>query len=180
MERRRFLLGLGAIPLAARSRASASQRAIEYRTMPDAIEVWTRQGRTGRLLQRVPSRQPSALITHQERDLLFVTNAVSEHEGLPTGSVESYAVDRQGRLHLLSRQALSLAAVEPNHLTLAPGGQHLIAASSKAKIYNVLPVGQDGILGRVTHALKLLDRPTDLGAVEFADGQLRRQYNQQR
>src|SRR4051794_4628740 len=132
------------------------------------------------------------------RDLLFVANAVGDHGGLPTGSVESYAVQAAtGKLKLISRQSLSLAATHPGHLALAPNGEHLIVASAGAGIYNVLPVSVDGKVGRVTLALKVLRTGARLHSfafdgsgrsvlgrdvegslvtvLSFADGQLKRQ-----
>jgi 6-phosphogluconolactonase (cycloisomerase 2 family) len=86
--------------------------------------------------------------------LLFVVNEVSEHQGLPTGSVESY--DIRGPRKLISRRSLSLSATLPKSLVLSPDGSFLVVAAYGGGIYNVLPVSSAGELGEVSQVLKVI------------------------
>jgi 6-phosphogluconolactonase (cycloisomerase 2 family) len=180
MRRRAFLSGLLAVPAGGllRGRAVASS-SLHYRSSGDAIEVCRRTIEGWRVVQRVRSRNPVALLHQADQGYLFAANAIGEFEGLPTGSVESYAVEASGRLRFVSRQPLSLAATYPGEVALAPGGRHLMVHSPATGIVSLLPLSADGSVGRVSHALKLIGANEGLKSVAFEGGQLRRLYNQQ-
>ena len=59
-----------------------------------------------------------------------------------------------GHLELISRQPLSLSAVEPRHLAVAPDGKHLVVAVYGGGAYNVLPVSEVGTIEAVTQVIK--------------------------
>ncbi len=102
----------------------------------------------------VASAAPVSLTLHPNRRFLYVVNEISRHEGLPTGTVEAYAVDADGKLAFANRRALSLSATEPRHLALSPNGRSALIAVDGGGAYNLLPIGEDGRLGRVTGILK--------------------------
>ncbi len=101
------------------------------------------------------SANPSFFALDSFRNRLFVVNDIDEYEGLPMGSVESYAVaPSAGRLQLIGRQPLSLSAIGPKHLAIAPDGRHIVVAIYGGGAYNVLPVQLDGKIGNVAQVLK--------------------------
>jgi 6-phosphogluconolactonase (cycloisomerase 2 family) len=95
------------------------------------------------------------LALDEARHRLFVVNEIEEFEGLPTGSVESYAVSlKTGRIELLSRRGLSLSATRPKQLAVSPDGAFLVVAVYGGGAFNVLPILADGTFGPVTQVLK--------------------------
>jgi 6-phosphogluconolactonase (cycloisomerase 2 family) len=86
---------------------------------------------------------------------LYAVNEVNEYEGLPTGTVEAYAIDASdGSLKLVNRQRLSLSATAPRHAAVSPDGRALVVAVHGGGSYNVLPLGKDGSVGAVSGILK--------------------------
>lgn len=86
---------------------------------------------------------------------LFVANGVFQHGSLPRGSVEAYAIDlATGQLELKNRVPLSLSAISPRALAVAPDGRSVVVAVYGGGAYNVLSVHEDGRLGRVSWILK--------------------------
>lgn len=85
---------------------------------------------------------------------LFAVSDLSENQGIPAGSVESYSVAAAGGKTLISRQSLSLSATQPTNLALSPDGRFIVVAAFGGGIYNVLPVREDGAIGSVTQSLK--------------------------
>ncbi len=165
MNRRRFLYSVSALPLVAPLKASSGRPAVHYRLAPDAIHVL----RGEQIIDSVSTARPAVLVRHPTSPVLFVVNDVAEHEGLPTGTVETYALGSGGaRLDLLRRQSLALSAVNPRHAALSRDARYLVVASQNVGIYNVLPVSPQGELGPVTQALKILGAnhlaPNHLGA----------------
>jgi 6-phosphogluconolactonase len=131
------------------------QRSTEYVGRPDRIEVYRQTGGRRLRTQSVASRNPVFLVLDAARHRLFAVNCVSEFHGLPRGTVESYTVlPANGHLELISRQPLSLSAVEPRHLAVAPDGKHLIVAVYGGGAYNVLPIGEAGNIEAVSQMIK--------------------------
>jgi 6-phosphogluconolactonase len=121
----------------------------------EGVHVYTIEGERWRLQQTVPSEAPVSLALHPSRRTLFVLNEVSEFQGLPTGSVEAYELDdKTGQLNLLGRQGLSLSATMPRHMSVAPDGKTLAVAVHGGGAYNLLPILENGQLGRVRGILK--------------------------
>ena len=118
------------------------------------IRVYRVAGERWKLQQVVASRAPVWLTLHPERPLLYVVNEVSHHEGLPTGTIETYALDAVGRLAFANRRALSLSATAPRHLALSSSGRNAIVAVHGGGAYNLLPIGEDGRPERVTGIVK--------------------------
>lgn len=104
---------------------------------------------------KVLSRTPTSLALDASERFLYVVNEVDEHEGLPSGTVEAYAINTiDGSLTLLNRQRLSLSATRPRHAAISPDGHALVVAVHGGGAYNVLPLKQDGSLGPVAGILK--------------------------
>jgi 6-phosphogluconolactonase len=126
-----------------------------YEGRVDCIEVVRIESGRKRKIQVVPSTHPSGFAIDPFRHRLFVTNDIDEYEALPTGSIESYAIDpATGRIELRDRRALSLSATGPRHLDISPDGRHLVVAAYRGGAFNVLPVQADGKIGDVTQVLK--------------------------
>jgi 6-phosphogluconolactonase (cycloisomerase 2 family) len=103
----------------------------------------------------VASAAPSSLVLDGSERFLYAVNEVDEYEGLPTGTVEAYAIDEtDGSLKLVNRQRLSLSATSPRHAAVSPDGRALVVAVHGGGAYNVLPLGHAGSLGPVSGILK--------------------------
>jgi hypothetical protein len=121
-----------------------------------SVHVFQSRGNTWRPIQSVNSIAPSAVLFHAAAEVLFVANARTQFEGLPTASIESYRVNsRTGRIALIGRRKLGLATVMPHALALSPDGSLLVVAAANG-LYNVLPVSRDGSVGEVTAVRKEL------------------------
>src|ERR1700692_1783031 len=103
----------------------------------------------------VASAAPSSLALDASERFLYAVNEVDEYEGLPTGTVEAYAIDSaDGGLKLINRQKLSLSATAPRHAAVSPDGRALVVAVHGGGAYNVLPLAKDGSVGAVSGILK--------------------------
>jgi 6-phosphogluconolactonase (cycloisomerase 2 family) len=103
----------------------------------------------------VASAAPSSLVLDASERFLYAVNEIDEYEGLPSGTVEAYAIDAaNGSLKLVNRQRLSLSATAPRHAAVSPDGSALVVAVHGGGAYNVLPLGKDGNVGAVSAILK--------------------------
>jgi 6-phosphogluconolactonase len=103
----------------------------------------------------VASAAPSSLALDPSERFLYAVNELHEYEGLPSGTVEAYAIDgTDGSLTLVNRQKLSLSATAPRHAAVSPDGRALVVAVHGGGAYNVLPLGEDGSVGPVSGILK--------------------------
>lgn len=105
-------------------------------------------------LQTVKSSRPVSLVLAPNRRFLYAVNEVDSHDGLPTGTIEAFAIGKDGRLSLLNRRGLALSATMPRHAAVTPDGRSLVVAVRGGGAYNVLPIGEDGRVGRVSGLLK--------------------------
>ena len=122
-----------------------------YRRAKQCVEVL----RGGMKIQEVASAKPGYLWVDEVRRRLFVTNEIEEYEGMPTGTVESYAIaPASGLIELISRQVLALSAVRPRHFAISPDGRFMVVAVYGGGAYNVLPIDGEGRMGRVSQAIK--------------------------
>jgi 6-phosphogluconolactonase (cycloisomerase 2 family) len=147
-SRRAFLQTIGAVS------ALTAAPSLEYIGTRTSIDVFHRRIK----IQSIPSQNPSFLTLDKTRKFLFAVNEIAEYQGLPAGSVESYALHP---LTLISRQSLSLSATMPRHLAIAPDGQHMVVAAYGGGAYNVLPIKPDGTIGPVTQIIKEIGRGPD-------------------
>ena len=157
LDRRRFLQIAGSASLlsAVGGRLGwASTARFAYIGAENAIHVYSIS--TGeRFLKRqtISSARPVGLAI--SRGKLYVANGVTQYGNLPRGSVEAYAIDATtGRLELLNRVPLSLSGISPWELAVARNGRSVVVAVHGGGAYNVLPLDEDGRLGRVSGILK--------------------------
>jgi 6-phosphogluconolactonase (cycloisomerase 2 family) len=120
----------------------------------EGIHAYAVRGDRWERLQALKSRRPVALAVGSDRRFLYAVNEVDMHEGLPMGTVEAYAIGRDGRLTFLNRSALALSATMPRHAAVSADGRNLVVAVHGGGAYNVLPIAEDGSLGRVAGILK--------------------------
>lgn len=120
----------------------------------EGIQAYAAGAPSWRKLQTVQSARPVSLALSADRKTLYAVNEVDSHKGLPTGTVEAYAVQTDGTLRLLNRQQLALSAIHPQHAAVTPDGRRLVVAVRGGGAYNVLPIEEDGSLGRVIGILK--------------------------
>lgn len=119
------------------------------------IGVFAIEGEHWKPTGAVASNYPSFLTLHTSERFLYAVNDVSRYNNLPTGAVEAYALDaNDGSLTLLNRQPLSLSGTEPRHMAVSPDGHALVVAVHGGGAYNVLPIDEDGSLGRVSGIVK--------------------------
>jgi 6-phosphogluconolactonase len=119
------------------------------------IQVFAIRGERWTPTQTIASQHPSFLALHPSQHFLYAVNEIDSYYGLPSGTVEAFAIDPDhGRLTLLNRQPLSLSAIRPRHLAVSPDGRSLVVAVSGGGAYNVLPIAPDGRLGKVSGILK--------------------------
>jgi 6-phosphogluconolactonase len=167
LSRRAFVRTMGFAPFAVRTgwvRAVTSASRVAYAgtvckpqaglTKQDEIRVYGLCAERWRLKQVVASAAPVSLTVHPNRRFLYAVNEVDRHEGLPTGTVEAYAIDAAGKLTFLNRKALALSATSPRHLAISPDGKSAMVAVHGGGAYNLLSIGQDGRLGRVAGIVK--------------------------
>ncbi len=120
----------------------------------DAIHVYASHGVEWTRVQTIASEKPVALAVGRDGEALYAVNEVRVHHGLPMGTVEAFSIGKDGRLAKLSRQPLSLSATMPRHAAVSPDGRSLVVAVREGGAYNVLPIAEDGSLGRVSSLLK--------------------------
>jgi len=142
LNRRHFLQTLGAVSLALRTslaqRFLPSSRFVYIGSGCDQIHVFQVDGRRWMLRQIVPCKAPASLTIHPNRRLLYAVNRVADHQHLPTGSVETFAIGCDGRLATLSNISLSLSATHPGHLALSPDGKKAVVAIHGGGAFNLL------------------------------------------
>lgn len=135
---------------------SAGQRRARFAYVGAENAIWVYSIVTDQSLikqQMVASLHPVAMAIRNWN--LYVVNSVSEFAGLPCGTVESYGIDAStGTLKFRNRVPLSLSAVRPRSLALSPDGRAVVVAVHGGGAYNVLPIQEDGSLGRVVGILK--------------------------
>lgn len=121
----------------------------------EGIAVFDLRGGQWKRAGVLSSAAPSSLTLDAGERFLYAVNEVDEYEGLPSGTVEAYAIDdADGSLKLVNRQRLSLSATAPRHAAVSPDGKALVVAVRGGGAYNVLPLAQDGSVGAVSGILK--------------------------
>jgi 6-phosphogluconolactonase len=119
------------------------------------IGVFAIEGERWRPAGGVSSLRPSFLTLHPNERFLYAIQEVDQYKNLRSGFVEAYAInENDGSLALLNRQPLSLSAIAPRHGAVSPDGRALVVAVHGGGAYNVLPITEDGSLGRVSGILK--------------------------
>ena len=119
------------------------------------IKVFAVEGERWKPIGGVTSDHPSFLTLHPSERFLYAIQEVDRYENLPRGVVVAYAIDeKNGSLALLNRQPLSLSAIAPRHGVVSPDGRVLVIAVHGGGAYNLLPISEDGSLGKVSGILK--------------------------
>ena len=121
----------------------------------EGIAIFDVRGGRWRQMGVIASAAPSSLALDASERFLYAVNEVDEYGGLPSGTVEAYAINAaDGNLTLVNRQNLSLSATAPRHAAVSPDGGSLVVAVHGGGAYNVLPLGIDGSVGAVSGILK--------------------------
>ncbi len=107
-------------------------------------------GATGKLTpHRVVEgvEEPSFLTIDRRGRYLFAVNETIEFDGMKSGAVSSFEIDRKsGDLKLLNKQPSMGGA--PCHITASDNGRFVLVANYVGGNVAVLPVGEDGRLGK--------------------------------
>ena len=136
---------------------STAQSAIKFAYIAserNAIHVYAVRGAEWQHVQTMESDSPVALAMGRGGKALYAVNEVALHRGLPTGTVDAFAIGADGKLTQLNRRELALSATMPRHAAVSPDGKNLVVAVREGGAYNLLPIGEDGSLGRVSGLLK--------------------------
>jgi 6-phosphogluconolactonase len=132
-------------------RADVTPRFAFVGTSRHGIRAFAVDGDRWRPAGAIASPHPSFLTLHPSERFLYAIQGVDRYEDLRRGFVEAYAIDeKDGNLTLLNRQPLSLSATAPRHAAVSPDGRALVVAVHGGGAYNMLPIGEDGSLGRVS------------------------------
>jgi 6-phosphogluconolactonase len=153
MSRRHFIAVAGATAVTAKvlanSHLSGLPSNFAFTCSHDELRVYATGKGNWTHIQTIPSQAPIALVINPSTDTLHVLHQVAEFEGLPRGYIESFRMERgDGQLRLLSRQPLSLSAIDPSDIALSPDGRALAVAVYGGGAYNLLPILEDGRPGR--------------------------------
>lgn len=121
-----------------------------------ALLVLQKQQADWRQVQQLEAESPRAAVFDASKQFLYVAHAAARKQGLPSGRVGVYRVDRAtGHLHPHAQQRLALSAKRPLALGLAPTGDLLVVAA-EGGVFSVLPVLPQGQLQPVSAAYKHL------------------------
>lgn len=134
--------------VASRSKSGASSHQLEAFVVRDKKQ---------HLLAGLASPEPfGAVAIHPSRNVIYAAYDTEEYLGLPRASIAAFAIEESSRsFALLSRQALTLSATGPQHISISPDGATLLVSASGGGAYNALQITADGSTLSQPHALKL-------------------------
>jgi 6-phosphogluconolactonase len=92
--------------------------------------------------------QPSFLAIHPNQRFLYAVSEVDDFGGKPSGAIRAFAIEKTGKLTLLNEQPSGGAG--PCHLVVDKKGKHVLAANYGGGSACVLPIRDDGSLGKAT------------------------------
>ena len=162
MNRRRFLkhvaLATAAYPLVGHIEAfpadAGQKRQLLYTgtyttgTDSEGIYIHYLDTRTGELSPHKITKgvtDPSFLAINHKSNLLFAVNETLEYEGLKSGAVSAFLIDKKtGELNFLNRQPSSGGA--PCHISISGNGRFVLVANYVGGNISVLPVENNGKL----------------------------------
>jgi 6-phosphogluconolactonase (cycloisomerase 2 family) len=101
---------------------------------------------------------PSWLAFDPSRTHLYAANETATFQGLNSGSVSAFAIDRSSG-HLALLNTVSSQGAGPAHVSVHPSGQYVLVANYGGGNVAVLPIRPNGELGSAT------DVKEDLGTV---------------
>jgi len=103
------------------------------------------------IAENVPN--PSYLAFDPSRRFLYAVNELKEFEGVPTGAISAFSVDRDsGDLKFLNMKATH--GTDPCHLTVDKTGRCVLVANFMSGSVCVLPIREDGSLGDATDVIQ--------------------------
>jgi 6-phosphogluconolactonase len=155
--RREFVRGAAALVTAPHlaPALSGSKQFAYVGSGDDSLRVFSVQSGRWTQIQCVTSLAPACILVSPHHNMLYVANALSVHERLPRGTIETFHIDADdGRLTLAGHTALSLSATEPRHMAISGDGKLLAVAAYGGGVYNLLPVASDGTPGSVQSIFK--------------------------
>jgi 6-phosphogluconolactonase len=98
-------------------------------------------------------KNPSFLAIHPSRKYLYAVSEVSDSQGKPAGGVTSFSIDAaSGKLTELNAQSSEGAG--PCHLVVDRSGKAVLVANYGGGSVALLPVDENGRLGKATAAIK--------------------------
>ena len=103
---------------------------------------------SGALVQRellANGANPSWLALNPARTHLYAANETATYQGVASGSVSAYAIDRANG-HLTLINTVSSEGAGPAHLSVHPAGKHVLVANYAGGTVAVLPLGAHGEL----------------------------------
>ena len=109
------------------------------------LELDTESGALGEVLPPQETPNPSFLTIHPNGKTLYAVNELKEYQGQFGGSVSAFAIEEGGALRYLNTQPT--LGQDPCHLSVSPGGQHLVIAnfmSGSVCVYALLEGGELG------------------------------------
>lgn len=162
LDRRDFLKSLAAMTTIANAQSSQVLLYVGTYSSPDGPEgskgngqgiyLFSMDTATGALTQRdlfKNDSNPSWLALDKSGTHLYSANESSNYRGTKSGSVSAYAVNRSNG-HLSLMNTVSSEGAGPAHLSVHPGGKHVLVANYHGGTVAVLPVQSDGSLGAAT------------------------------
>jgi len=121
---------------------------------PEGVGVFSVGAGMGdlKLIQTVPSDNPSWVTIHPSEDFLYVSNEIWDYEGAEMGSIEAYAIDDEsGELTLINRVVTGSI---PAQIVVSPDGDYLAVAGYVSGTYELFPISDDGSLGEASSVLQ--------------------------
>lgn len=112
------------------------------------LELDTDTGALAEVLPPQDTPNPSFLALHPNGRTLYAVNELKEYEGQQGGSVSAFAVGPDGALAYLN--TMPTYGEDPCHLSVSPGGGHLVIANFMTGSVCVYALGADGALGERT------------------------------
>jgi 6-phosphogluconolactonase len=97
----------------------------------------------GRLIRRfvLEAPNPTYLAMHESGRALYAAHEIAGYLGFASSAVSAYAIGTDGALTLISRQPTF--GESACHLSLGPGGRHLLASNYMGGSVCVFPIGED-------------------------------------
>lgn len=164
MNRREFSVrlacGAAAVPFVSASRLRAADSFEFMRVYVGAYTQGKSKGiyalrlnmKTGELLSEglaAETVSPSFLAIHSDGRFLYAANEVGNFKGSQNGGVSAFSIDRRtGGLTALNDQLSGGGG--PCHLVVDKTGKHLLVANYGGGSVSVLPIQEDGRLGKST------------------------------
>lgn len=103
---------------------------------------------------------PSFVAADSADRFLFAANEIGDYQGAKSGSVTSFAIDRQtGMLRRLN--TVSSRGADPCHLAVDKGARHVLVANYSGGSVAVLPVAPDGMLAEASDFVQHLGSSVD-------------------